>query len=130
MAQENSSGKWIPVTGHWYCFSNDDAAFWVVPWDENETFFHISKFYKNGEISAEEEDLFEEVSFYSGTRSPIPASLVDRRLQYYGLENPMQAEWHKRKKPGIARPFGEPDNYFERILEETRSKVNSCDTQQ
>jgi hypothetical protein len=127
VAQEDSSDKWIPIAGHWYSFANDDSVFWVVPWDENETFFHISKFYMTGEISTQEDDFFEEASFYVGTKSPIPANSVNSRLQYLGLVNPGQAKWDRRKNPGIARPFGEPDDYFESMSDIAKSQVNTCE---
>lgn len=119
---ENSTGKWVPIAGHWYHYVTDDTVFWVVPWDENESFFHISKFYKTGELSTEEDDLFEQVSFYVGTASPIPAKSVHSRLQYYGLGNPMKANWEKANSPGTDRPFGEPDNYLERLVERNSSR--------
>jgi hypothetical protein len=127
VSQEDSSGQWIPIAGHWYFFANDDSVFWVVPWDKNESLFHISKFYTTGEISTEEDDFLEEISFYIGTRSPIPDKSVNSRLQYYGLVNPVQAKWDRTKKPGIARPFGEPDDYMERLTKYLKSKVSTCE---
>lgn len=122
--QETVSGKWLPMTGHWYIGHSDKATFWVVPWDENETWFHISKLFQTGEISLEDEDAFDEASFYVGTQSPIPAGLVEGRLRYYGMLHPSEMQWTKKRKPGLARPFGEPENYQERLLAEAKLRCS------
>ncbi len=119
-SREIVSGKWVPMNGHWYIGHSDKATFWVVPWDENETWFHISKLFQTGEISLEDEDAFDDASFYVGTLSPIPASLVEGRLKYYGMLHPSEMQWTKKRKPGLARPFGEPENYQDRLLAEAR----------
>ena len=126
MPDERSSGNWIPWPGHWYASATDKAAFWVVPWDQNEKWFHVSKLYKTGEVSTEEEDMFEEISYYVGTNSPIPSSMVDGRLKYYGLDSPTKVEWIKRNKPGTERPFGEPEAYQEKL----KSLAKSADNEQ
>lgn len=113
---ESSSGLWLPTAGYWYIHSTDKVAFWVVPWDKNEDWFHISKFYQTAEVSTDEDDMFEAVSHYVGTLSPIPASMIESRLKFYGLTSPSEVEWIKKKKPGTERPFGEPDGYSDRLI--------------
>ncbi len=123
-SREIVSGKWVPMTGHWYIGHSDKATFWVVPWDENETWFHISKLFQTGEISLEDEDAFDEASFYVGTLSPIPAGLVEGRLKYYGMLHPSEMQWTKKRKPGLATPFGEPENYQERLLAKAKYRCS------
>lgn len=90
--------RWMPVAGHWHMYADDDAAWHVVPSLGYSGLFHISKLW-----SESGDD-----SFWTGTRFPIPATMVDQHLRGFGFRNPIAAAWQRFPRPGLAAPFGMP----------------------
>lgn len=106
------AAKLIPTIGQWITTTVDDAAFHVVPSKEYPTMFHVSKLCRSPALgsdqNAETDDDGEPASWYCGTRSPVPPSMVDQRLKHYGLACPSNCEWRAIATTGMSRPFGEP----------------------
>ena len=101
---------WTPTPGHWMCATTDDAAWWVVPSLEHPGFFHISKFYQDATAEPDpNQPDWDGASLYAGTKRPARADVVEAMLQHFGMKEPVNAEWSSREKPGLARPFGEPE---------------------
>ena len=49
-------------------------------------------------------------SLYDGTSRPIEAWLVEDYLRIqYRIEDAWLLPWKSRQKPGLSRPFGEPE---------------------
>ena len=101
---------WTPTPGHWMCATTDDAAWWVVPSLEHPGFFHISKFYQDATAEPDpNQPDWDGASLYAGTKRPARADVVEAMLQHFGMKEPVNAEWSSREKPGLSRPFGEPE---------------------
>ena len=90
---------WTPTPGHWMHAVTDEAAWWVVPSLEHPGFFHISKFHPD----------WDGQNLFDGTKKPVRADIVEPTLQHLGMNEPINAEWSSREKPGLSRPFGEPE---------------------
>lgn len=84
-----------PVPGHWYSTVTANGAVWLVPSLEHPEHFHISR-------------LTEE--HFDGTRRPVPAWMVETYLQtVFNVQDPMALKWNASQRPGLFRPFGEPE---------------------
>ncbi|MFM7294032.1 MAG: DUF3102 domain-containing protein, partial [Burkholderiales bacterium] len=95
------SPYWQPAPGHWHFAQTDEhGTVWVVADRSDSGLFHVSRIYEvNGE------------SLYDGSKSPIPAWLVEDHLRVcYGIEDSWLLPWKSNPKPGLARPFGEPSH--------------------
>ena len=95
--------KWKPEAGHWYTTMTDNSAYWVVPDLLRPDKFHVSRLYSD--------DIKEDESFFSGTRSTESADRVEIRLRGFHLSAPENAVWRKFKKAGLTEPFGAPENH-------------------
>ena len=102
---------WTPTPGHWmFTVTEDGAAWWVVPSLEHPGFFHISKLHQDPEAKPDpNQPDWDGASLYAGTKRPARADVVEAMLQHFGMKEPVNAEWSSREKPGLSRPFGEPE---------------------
>jgi hypothetical protein len=91
---------WQPTTGHWhFAVTDTHGVVWVVADSNDAGLFHVSRLY---EVGGE--------SLYDGTRRPIEAWLVEDYLRIqYRIEDAWLLPWKSRQKPGLSRPFGEPE---------------------
>jgi hypothetical protein len=91
---------WQPTTGHWhFAVTDTNGVVWVVADSNDAGLFHVSRLY---EVGGE--------SLYDGTRRPIEAWLVEDYLRIqYRIEDAWLLPWKSRQKPGLSRPFGEPE---------------------
>jgi hypothetical protein len=105
--QEYWNPEWIPKAGHWHIGVSDEGAYWVVPDIKNPNSFHITRFYS----SPESELLDEDGDLYDATRWAEDAVHVEFRLKSLCLSHPNKVDWNVRKKAGLSKPFGTPDNY-------------------
>jgi hypothetical protein len=105
--QEYWNPEWIPKTGHWHIGVTDEGAYWVVPDIKNPNSFHITRFYSSPECQLLEED----GDLYDATRWAEDAVHVEFRLKRLSLSHPNKVEWKVRKKAGLSKPFGTPENY-------------------
>jgi hypothetical protein len=91
---------WQPTAGHWhFAVTDSHGTVWVVADSNDAGLFHVSRLHEeDGE------------SLYDGTRRPIEAWLVEDYLRIqYGIEDAWLLPWKSRQKPGLSRPFGEPE---------------------
>lgn len=95
--------SWKPTKGRWHVALWNGGAYWVVP-DLNTIGFHVSHFYVADRTVPESE--WE--TLYDGTQGPVRADRVDWFLKYFGLPCAGEVKWKAYKRPGQARPFGEP----------------------
>ncbi len=101
---------WTPTPGHWMSAVTNEAAWWVVPSLEHPGFFHISKFHQDATAKADPNQVYwDGESLFDGTKRPVRADVVEPMLQHLGMKEPVNAEWTSREKPGLSRPFGEPE---------------------
>ena len=101
---------WTPTPGHWMSAVTDEAAWWVVPSLEHPGFFHISKFHQDATAKPDpDQPDWDGQSLFDGTKRPVRADVVEPMLQHFGMKEPVNAEWISREKPGLSRPFGEPE---------------------
>ncbi len=102
---------WTPTPGHWMTTVTEDGSAWaVVPSLEHPGFFHISKFYQDPAAKPDPtQPDWDGESLFAGTKRPVRADVVEPMLQHFGMKEPVKAEWASREKPGLSRPFGEPD---------------------
>lgn len=101
---------WTPIPGHWMSAVTDEAAWWVVPSLEHPGFFHISKFHQDATARSDpDQPDWDGQSLFDGTKRPVRADVVEPMLQHFGMKEPVNAEWISREKPGLSRPFGEPE---------------------
>ena len=101
---------WTPTPGHWMHTSKDEAAWWVVPSLEHPGFFHISKFHQDAEAKPDpSQPDWDGASVFDGTRRPMRADVIESMLQHFGMKEPSKAEWESRERPGLSRPFGQPE---------------------
>jgi len=105
--QEYWNPEWIPKTGYWHIGVTDNGAYWVVPDIKNPNSFHITRFYSSPECQLLEED----GDLYDTTRWAEDAVHVEFRLKRLNLSCPSKVEWKVRKKAGLSKPFGTPENY-------------------
>jgi hypothetical protein len=90
---------WQPTPGHWHVATTDVHAVWVVSDARDPGLFHVSRLYEEGGES-----------LYDGTRRPIEAWLLADYLRIqYAIEDAWLLPWKSRQKPGLSRPFGEPE---------------------
>lgn len=85
---------WQPEPGHWHMLATDADSFHVVPALGADGFFHVSHLYG---------DLFD------GTRRPVRGDVVEVFLRGMGMTEPAAVPWKAYPRPGLARPFGEPE---------------------
>jgi hypothetical protein len=101
---------WTPTPGHWMSAATGEAAWWVVPSLEHSGYFHVSKFHQDPEAKPDpDQPDWDGQSLFDGTKRPVRADVVEAVLQQFGLKEPVNAEWISREKPGLSRPFGEPE---------------------
>jgi len=102
---------WTPTPGHWmHTVTEGGAAWWVVPSLEHPGFFHISKFHQDPEAKPDpNQPDWDGQSLFDGTKRPVRADAVELTLQHFGMKEPVNAEWESKEKPGLSRPFGEPE---------------------
>jgi hypothetical protein len=109
------SPAFCPTPGHWYWTTSDKlGALWLVPSLEHPEHFHISRFYDAPGHEQQQADADPEGwdgrSLYDGTKRPVPAWMVESYLQtVFGVEDPLSLKWEHALKPGLSRPFGEPE---------------------
>ena len=91
---------WQPTAGHWhFAVTDSDGTVWVVPDANDAGLFHVSRLHEEGGES-----------LYDGTSRPIEAWLVEDYLRIqYRIEDAWLLPWKSRQKPGLSRPFGEPE---------------------
>lgn len=102
---------WTPTPGHWMTTVTDDgASWWVVPSLKHPGFFHISKFYQDPEAKPDpDQPDWDGESMFAGTKRPVRADVVEPMLQHFGMNEPVKAKWESLERPGLSRPFGEPE---------------------
>ncbi|MBP6853634.1 MAG: DUF3102 domain-containing protein [Rhodoferax sp.] len=101
---------WAPTPGHWMHATTDEAAWWVVPSLEHPGFFHVSKIHSlSTPEPTDQVEGWDGASIFDGTKRPVRADVVELFLQHLGMAEPWNAEWRAREKPGLSRPFGEPE---------------------
>lgn len=107
IAQPQPKGKWLPEEGRWQSAVQDDGAWHVVPALGYPGLFHVSRLFRDPSCADADDP---DASQWSGTWSPIPASMVDGRLQWLGMREPSDAAWKGPRHRGMDKPFGMPDD--------------------
>ena len=108
--EEIKPATWTPTPGHWMHVVADGAAWWVVPSIEHPGFFHISKVWSLAEPEAADVGTdWDGESMYDGTKRPVRSDVVEQFLKFFGMTDPALADWGVCNKPGLSRPFGEPE---------------------
>jgi hypothetical protein len=97
--------SWKPTPGCWHVALWEQAAFWVVP-DSRCKGFHVSKLSVINRSAPESK--WE--TMFDGTNGSVRIEMVDWYLKLFGLPWAEKVEWKTFEKPGLERPFGEPES--------------------
>ena len=107
--------KWLPESGYWYMAVYKNAAFHIVPDINYPKGFFISKLYTTHGGPPKDcpnlsDDDWDGESLYDGTTGSVDPRWIAAKLFHFGLKYPEKIEWKRYKRPGLERPFGEPEN--------------------
>ena len=101
--------KWQPAANTWYSARWDKASFWVVP-STHEGFFHVSKLHQDATAKPDpDQPDWDGESLFDGSKRPMRADVVEQFLWTLGMSEPEKIDWEMLDKPGIDRPFCEPE---------------------
>jgi hypothetical protein len=118
--------RWEPEAGCFYLFKEDEANYWVHPFEAGSNWFHVCKHYNGTRMNTEGFErrytIFSKISdpdltcqYYVGTTTPLGWIGVDEVLKSYGLRDIRNSlNIGKSTNHGFDRPFGEPssDNWY------------------
>jgi len=114
--------RWEPEAGCFYLFKEDEANYWVHPFEAGSNWFHVCKHYNGTRMNTEGFErrytIFSKISdpdltcqYYVGTTTPLGWIGVDEVLKSYGLRDIRNSlNIGKSTNHGFDRPFGEPSS--------------------